>query len=187
MATDLANGLTQVLVRAMQDLERHVSTESERLGSTFGQRLDRLQSSMEALQPLHHRIEQLFQTGAAVQKKVDELAAATASWGEAHARLDSDVAALRLQMDQLSASMSSRVEEVCRRVEAQEREISTIQANASELASKMAVAAERLEKHATAIRSLHDSHRERTEVFGQMGELLHRLNHRPAATEGSAL
>jgi predicted nucleic acid-binding Zn-ribbon protein len=115
------------------------------------------------------------------------LTAATASWGEAHARLDNDVAALRLQMDQLSVSMSSRVEEVCRRVEAQEREISTIQANASELASKMAVAAERLEKHATAIRSLHDSHRERTEVFGQMGELLHRLNHRPAATEGSAL
>jgi hypothetical protein len=135
IAADLANGLTQVLVRAMQGLERHISI----------------------------------------------------SLGESHARLNTDVAALRVQMDELSASLSCRIEEACSRVEAQGREISAIQANASEVASKMAAAAERLERHAAAIRSLHDSHRERTQVFGQMSELLHRMNQGPLSTEGSAL
>jgi uncharacterized protein YicC (UPF0701 family) len=187
IAVDLANGMSHVLVRALLDLERHISTESERLSSTFAQRLDKLQSSVESLQPLHDRIDGLVQSGAAVQEKFDRLAATTASLGEAHARLDTDVAALRLQMEQLSASMSLRIEETCRRVEAHEREISAIQADASGLVAKMAMAAERLERHAAAIRTLHNSHRERTELFGQVGELLHRLNEASASSEANTL
>ena len=180
MAIDLGSGLTQVLIRTMQALERHISMENERLGAVFGHRLDKLQSSVESLQPLHQRIDQLVQNGAMVQGKFDELAAS-------HARLDTDLVALRIDMDQLSASMSGRINEACGRIDAQGREISAIQANAWELASKMALAAERLERHASAIRSLHDSHRERTQVFGQMSELLHRLDQGCVSTEGSTL
>jgi chromosome segregation ATPase len=187
MAADLANGLTNVLVRAMQDLERHISTESDRLSSTFGQQLDRLQSSVESLRPLHQRLDHVAQAGAAVQEQFDELAATTASLREAHERLDSDVAALRLQMDQLSTSTCSRVEEVCRRIAGQERELSTIQAEASGLASKIGSAAERLERHANAIRTIHDSHRQRTLALGQISELLHRLKDGPVSAEASAL
>jgi len=187
MAVDLANGLTNVLVRAIQDLDRHISLESERLNSTFGQRLDKLQSSVESLQPLHHRIEDLVQAGAAAQERFDILAATTALLGAAHQRLDTDIAGLKAQIDEVSASMDARIDEVCRRVELRGRELSSVQADASEVASKMAIAAERLERHATALRALHDSHRERTQVFGQMGELLHRLNHESFSTEAAAL
>jgi methyl-accepting chemotaxis protein len=187
LAADIANGLTSVLVRAIQDLERHITVENDRLGSTFGQRLDKLQTSVEGLQLLHERLDHLIHAGDAVQESFEQLAATTACLREAHARLDTDMAALRLQMEELSASTSNRVDEVCRRIEGQEREISTINSGISELASKVAAAAERLERHAHAIRTIHGSQQQRTAVLDQVGELLDTLRRAPVSTEGAAL
>jgi predicted nucleic acid-binding Zn-ribbon protein len=187
IAADIANGLTNVLVRAIQDLERHISTENDRLGSTFGQRLDRLQNSVEGFQVLHDRLDHLVQAGAAVEEKCDQLAATTTSLREAHARLDTDMAEVRSQMDYVSASTSSRVDEACRRIEGQEREICTLNSGISELASRVTAAAERLERHANAIRTIHDSHQERTAVLGQVGELLERFKSAPESPETLAL
>jgi methyl-accepting chemotaxis protein len=175
LAGDIANGMTSILVRAIEDLERHITAENGRLNASVVERLDKLQTSVEGLQPLHDRIDQLVSAGSAAQEKVEELAATTASLREAHERLYSDVAVLRLMMDQLSASTSNRVDEVCRRIDGQEHEISTINSGFSDLASRVAAAAERLERHAGAIRTMHDSHQERTVVLGQVGELLDRL------------
>jgi predicted nucleic acid-binding Zn-ribbon protein len=187
LAADIANGLTNILARAIHDLERHISLESGRLNSAFGERLDRLQSGVESLQPLHERLDHLVLAGAAVQEKYEQLAATTASLQEAHARLDTDMGAVRLQLDELSASTSNRVDEACRRIEGQEREISTINSGISELASKVAVAAERLERHANAIRTIHESHQERAAVLGQVGELLDRLRSPQASPDMIAL
>jgi len=187
IAADIASGLTNVLVRAIEGLERHITDESGRLKSTFGERLDKLQSSVEGLQLLHDRLDHLVQAGAAVQEKFDQLAATTISLREAHARLDTDVAALRSQMDELSVSTSSRVDEACRRIEGQEREICTMNSGISELASKVTAAAERLERHAHAIRTIHDSHQERAAVLGQVGELLDRLRSAQVSPETIAL
>jgi chromosome segregation ATPase len=187
LAADIANGLTSVLVRAIQDLERHITVENDRLGSTFGQRLDKLQSSVEGLQLLHDRLDDLVHAEDVVQERFEQLAATTACLREAHARLDTDMAALRLQMEELSASTSNRVDEACRRIEGQEREISTINSGISDLASKVAAAAERLERHANAIRTIHDSHQQRTAVLGQVGELLDRLRSVPVSQEAVAL
>src|SRR5262245_3522140 len=136
LAADIANGLTSVLVRAIQDLERHITVENGRLTSTFGQRLDKLQTSVEGLQLLHERLGQLVHAGVQVQERFEQLVATTTCLREAHERLDTDMAALKLQMDELSASTSTRVDEACRRIEGQEREISTINSGISELASK---------------------------------------------------
>jgi predicted nucleic acid-binding Zn-ribbon protein len=187
LAGDIADGLTNVLVRAIEDLERHITAENGQMSATFAERLDKLQSSVESLQPLHDRLDQLVSAGVAAQEKVEELAATTASLREAHARLDTDVAALRQTIDQLSASTSNRVDEACRRIEGQEREISQMNSGFSDLASKVAAAAERLERHANAIRTIHDSHQERTAVLGQVGELLDRLKSAPVPPEPASL
>ena len=187
LAADIANGLTNVLVRAIQDLERHLTGENSRLSSLFGDRLDKLQRSVESLQPLHERLDHLVQAGIAAQERFEQLTATTASLREAYAHLDSDIGVLKRQVDQVSASTSSRVDEACRRIEGQEREISAINSGMSELASKIAAAAERLARHAHAIRTIHDSHQERTEVLGQVSQLLDRLRNAPVSTEAITL
>jgi septation ring formation regulator EzrA len=187
LAADIANGLTNVLVQAIQDLERHITGENSRLSSTFADRLDKLQSSVESLQPLHERLDHLVQAGLAAQERFEQLASTTASLREAHARLDTDMSALRLQMGELSASTTSRVDEACRRIEGQQREISTINSGISDLASRVAAAVERLERHANAIRTIHDSHQQRVAVLGQVGDLLDRLRSLPASPEAIPL
>ena len=187
LAGDITNGLTSVLVRAFEDLERHITAENVLLNATFAERLDKLQNSVESLQPLHDRLDQFVSAGLAAQEKVEELAAATVSLREANARLDTDMGALRLMMDQLSASTSSHVDDACHRIEGQEREISRINSDFSDLAPKVAAAAERLERHANAIRTIHDSHQERTAVLGQVGELLDRLRSAQAPPEPTSL
>ena len=187
LATDIANGLTNVLVRAIQDLERHITGENQRLSSAFGERLDKLQSSVESLQPLHQRLDHLVQAGMTAQEKFEQLSAATASLKEAHARLDNDMGALRQQVDHVSASASTRVDEACRRIETQEREISTINSGISELAGRVAAAVERLERHASAIRTIHDSHQDRAATLGQISELLDRWRSAPVSKDAISL
>jgi DNA repair exonuclease SbcCD ATPase subunit len=179
LAADVATGLNNVLIRAIQDLEQHITGESSRLSSTFGERLDRLQSSVESLQPLHARLDQLVQAGIAAQEKYEQLAATAKSLREDHTRIDAEVGALKLQLHELSASSSSRFEEVCRRIEGQDREIATVQSSIAAFTPKVAAAAEKLERHANAIRSIHRAHHERAEVLGQVGELLDRFKATP--------
>jgi len=183
VAADIANGLTTVLVHAIQDLERLITGESNRLSSAFSERLDRLQQSVESLQPLHERLDQLMQAGMAAQERFEQLSSTAASLREAHARLDTDMGVLRMQMAQLSASTTNRVDEACRRIDQQHSEISTINSGISDLASRVAAAAERLERHAHTIRALHDSHQGRAAVLAQVGEFIDRLKSAPASAE----
>jgi FtsZ-binding cell division protein ZapB len=187
LAKDITNGLTDVLVRAIQDLERHITGENSRLSSTFDQRLVKLQSSVENLQPLSERLDHLVQDGIAVQTKCEQLAATAASLREADARLDTEVGALRLQVHELSTSTSNRIDEVCRRIEGQEREISTANAGLSGLTSKVATAAERLERHANAIRGLHRGQQERVEALEKVAEVLKTIRSAPTTAEPIAL
>jgi uncharacterized phage infection (PIP) family protein YhgE len=187
LASEIANGLINVLVRAFQDLEHHITNENGRLSSTFGERLDKLQNSVASLQPLNERLDDLVQAGTAAQERFEQLTATAASLQESHARLDREMGALKAQMDQVSASTSNRVDETCRRMDTQEREISTMNSGISELVSKVAAAADRLERHASAIRTIHDSHQDRAAVLGQVGELLDRLKSAPVPVDTIAL
>jgi hypothetical protein len=181
LAADVGAGLTNVLVRAIQDLEAHITGESNRLSSTFGERLDKLQSSVESLQPLHARLDLLVQAGIAAQEKYEQLEATAKSLREDHTRVDTEVGALKLQLHELSTSTSRWFEELCRRVEGQDRAIVTVHSSIAEFTPKVAAAAERLERHANAIRSIHRAHHERAEVMGQVGELLERLKATPVS------
>jgi hypothetical protein len=178
IAGDIAKGLANVLVGALQHLERHVTGEGRRLTSALSQRLDRLQASVESLQPLSGRIEDLVQAGAAVQEKYEQLAATTASLQKADAQRAADIGALRAQVQELSSSSVARVDQICRRMEGQARDIASANSTFSELTSKFAAAAQRLERHADAIRSLHNEHTQRSAALDQIADALARL--RPA-------
>jgi hypothetical protein len=172
--TTVANGLANVLVGAVQDLERHMTGETERLVLALDQRLDKLQATVESLQPLHDRLDNLAEAGIAVQEKYEQLAAATVSLQDADARHSEEVGVLRLQVQEMS-SATTHIDEVCLRIEGYERQISTVNSTISELTSRMAAAAERLERHAGAIRALHQGSQRRTFALDQVAEALSRM------------
>jgi hypothetical protein len=172
--TNVANGLANVLVGAVQDLERHMTGETKRLASALDHRLDKLQATMESLQPLHERLDNLAESGIAVQEKCEQLAAATVSLQDADARHSEEIGILRLQVQELS-SATTHIDEVCRRIEGHENQISTVNFTISELTSRMAVAAERLERHTGAIRALHQVGQQRTLAMDQVVEALARM------------
>ena len=178
LVTNIATGLATVLVGAIQDLERHMTGETNRLTSEFGQRLDKLQATIDALQPLSERIENLAQAGAKVQEKCVQLEATTASLQQADVHHIEQHDALRSQVQELSASTGNRMDEVCGRIEGHEREIATAHSALSDLTSRIATAAERLERHAGAVRALHQERTQRAAALDQVAEALTRM--RPA-------
>jgi len=182
LATDIADGLSKVLVGAIENLERHIAGETRGLTSALSERLDKIQSTVECLQPLTQQLDSLVQAGTAVEAKYEQLVAITASLQEAHFRRDAEIGDLRQQVQDLSASASDRINEICHRLEEQERQISTANSTTSELAVRIAAAAERLERHAGAVRALHQDRQQRSAALDQVAELLGRLR-TPAETQ----
>jgi len=160
LAADIAAGLSKVFTGAIHDLQRHILAETTNMTSTLGERLDKIQASVESLSPLDERL--------------NGLAQATATLQEADARRGAELNALRVQVLDLSAVTTNRVDEVCRRIDDQERQISTANATTSDLAARMAAAATRLERHAAAIRVLHQEHNHRAAALDQVAEVLTR-------------
>jgi chromosome segregation ATPase len=165
LVTDIANGLAKVLVGAFQSLERHMSSETKRLVSEFSCRLDRIQSNVECLQPLVQQLDNLVQAGA---------------------RHGTEIDALRLQFQELSVSSSDRINEICHRIEEQEREISAANSTTSNLAARFEAVAERLERHAGVIRSLHQEHQHRGAALDEVAEVLSRMRTAAEKPQGIA-
>jgi len=172
LAADISAGLSKVFTGAIQELQRHILAETTNLTSTLGERLDKIQTSVDSLSPLDERL--------------DGLAKTTASLQEADARRGAELNNLRVQVLDLSAMASSRIDEVCRRMDEQERQISTANATTSDLASRMSDAATRLERHAAAIRVLHQEHHQRDAALDQVAEVLARVRTVPQSPESLA-
>jgi chromosome segregation ATPase len=179
LVADIGNGLAKVLVGAIEDLEQHITGETRSLTSAFSQRLDKIQAAIEGLQPIAERLELVVQAGAAADAKYAQLAAATASLQQADSRHDAEIGALRSQFEGLAAFSRDRTNEICQRIEEQERLISTANSATSELTARIAASAERLERQASAIRALHQAHEERATALGQVADVLARM--RPTA------
>ena len=129
----------------------------------------------EALQPLAERLESLIQAGAVVQARSEELAAATLRLQEADSRHDAEIHRLQLQLHELSGSTRDRINEICHRIEEQERQISTANSTTSDLSAKIEAAAERLERHASVIRLMNQEHQQRAAALDQVAEVLVRI------------
>lgn len=186
LVTDISSGLAKVLVNAIQDLERHLTGETRKLTSALNERLDKIQATVECLQPISQRLEGLVQAGQAAEAKYEELAAAAAILQEAGSRHEAEIGVLRSQIQDLSASTTDRVNGICRRLEEQERQISSANSITSELAARIAATAERLEHHAGAIRGLHREHQHRAAALDQVAETLDRMRTSAQASQAIA-
>lgn len=179
LVADISAGLAKVMVGAIEDLEQHITGETRNLTSVFSERLDKIQATIECLQPIIERLDMLVQAGAAVEAKCDQLVATTASLQEADSRHDAEISALRNQFETLSAFSTDRINDICQRIEAQERLIAAANSTTFELTARIATAADRLERQAGAIRALHQAHHERATALDQVAEVLGRM--RPTA------
>jgi hypothetical protein len=175
LVADIGTGLAKVLVGAIEDLEQHITGETKAWTLAFSERLDKIQATIECLQPIAERLDILVQAGAAVEAKYEQLAAITASLQAADSRHDAEIGALRNQFESLSAFSRDRIHEICQRIEEQERLISTANSTTCELTARVAAAAERLERQASAIRSLHQAHQQRAAALDQVAEVLGRM------------
>lgn len=175
LVTDISDGLTRVLLGAIQELEAHLAGETRSLTSALSERLDKIQATVEHSQAMAQRLDGLAEAGVAVEAKYAQLATVTASLQEAGSRHDAEIGALRLQVQDVSALARDRVDEICRRMEEQERQLSSANSTTSELATRIAAAAERLERHAGAIRALHLGHQQRAAALDQVAEVLGRM------------
>jgi chromosome segregation ATPase len=175
LVADIGNGLAKVLVGAIEDLEQHITGETRSLTSAFSHRFDKIEAAIECLQPIAERLELVVQSGAVADAKYAQLAAATASLQEADSRHDAEIGALRNQFEGLAAFSRDRTNEICQRIEEQERLIATANSATSELTARIAASAERLERQASAIRALHQAHEERATALGQVAEVLGRM------------
>src|SRR5690349_5757033 len=164
LVSELANGLATVLVGAIGNFEKHITGESRRLTASFSERLDKLHTAVEGLQPLNGRIDQLIQAELAAQDRYEHLARAVTNLEQADARHESVVSGLSGEFREFANSTSHRMNELWGRIEGQERTLSEVNTSLSGVAGKVAAAAERLERHAEAIRSVHQIHKEREQV-----------------------
>ncbi|MBI3694091.1 MAG: hypothetical protein HY238_04525 [Acidobacteria bacterium] len=140
IATTLANGLTELLVAAIRDLERDFAAQSQSLSHSFSQRLEKLQAAIEDLQPLKER------TG--------QLAASVASLRDANARLENEIGILRSDVILLSSSVPERLGALASRLDLQEAEVSDAKSTASEVSLMVDALVERLDQQARTIRSI---------------------------------
>jgi hypothetical protein len=175
LVADISSGLTKVLVQAIQDLEFHLTDEARRSTSALGDRLDKIQAAVESYEAISQRMDGLAQAGAAVEANCEQLAATAACLQEADLRHDAEIHALRLEVQSVSDVTRDRIEEICRRLEDQDRQISTANSSTSDLTAKLKAAAERLERHAGAIQTLHQDHHQRAAALDQVAEVLGRL------------
>lgn len=182
---NLADGLAKILGAAIQDLEQYIVGESRKLSGSFRQQLERLQGTVDDLMQLMERIEQLTATvseqrsvGLAVQEKYEQLAAGMESLREADAHHGSEIGALRSEMQQLSASVSERLDALAAKLWLQHEEVSGLKSTVSEISPRVAALVERLDRQAEAIRSLHET---QTQSETTLDQLVDVLAHRKAS------
>lgn len=97
LVNKIAQSIARGLVVAMKELEDHIASETRKVGDTVDRRLDSLQTS---LQDLSRFVVDQRSTNSALESQLQELAA----------RETADVEALRKEAQDLSSSLSERME-----------------------------------------------------------------------------
>jgi chromosome segregation ATPase len=180
IAYSLARGLTV----AMKELENHIASETRKVSDSVGRRLDALQASV---QDLSMAVSEQRVLNLAVQEKCKDLAAVTESLKDSGARQAADLTALRTETSQQSASMSERIQQLCKDVGVQQEDLAAIKSNFEALGSRMDSLTQRLDKQAEALRSMYATYAQRETELEQLVEGLVKLRAYPAPKSANGL
>jgi chromosome segregation ATPase len=168
----------------MKELENHIASETRKVSESVGLRLDTLQAS---LQDLSVAMTDQRTTNIAVQEKCKELSEATVSLHESGAKTAAGLSALRSDTDQLSASMSERINDLAKELGVHQEDIAAMKSNFAGLASRFDSLTERLDKQAEALRSMYATYAQRETELEQLVDGLARLRAYPAPKSTNGL
>ena len=175
---NLASGLAQTLVSAIQDLDHHIAGENRRLSHSFRQQLETLQAMVESLLPLKDRIEELTHAVSeqrsgwlAVQENYERLSAATAALQEADASREKEIETARAEARKSTNSFSKRLDALSTRVDDQHDELNGLK----EVLPRVTTLGERLDRQGDAIRSLYEIHARREAWLEQVADAFSKL------------
>jgi chromosome segregation ATPase len=180
----IAYGLAKGLVVAMKELENHIASETRKVSESVGRRLDVLQASV---QDLSGAVSEQRVMNLTVQEKCKDLEKATASLQDSGARQAADLTALRTDTEQLSASVSERINGLSRDLGVQQEDIAALKSNFAGLGSRLDSLTERLDKQAEALRSMCATYAQRETELEQLVDGLARLRAYPAPKSTNGL
>jgi uncharacterized protein involved in exopolysaccharide biosynthesis len=180
----VAYGLARVLVVAIRELENHIAVETRKVGDNVGRRLDTLQAGFQDLSDV---VSEQRKMTLQVQDKCETLLATTLSLREEDARQQADLAALRNETKELSASVSERIDGLCKELGVQQEDIAAVQSTLSGFYSRVDGLVERLDKQAAALRSMCATYTQRETELEQLVEGLARLRAYPAPSAANGL
>ena len=184
LVDNVAYGLASVLVVAIRGLENHIASETRKVGETVGRRLDTLQTGF---QDLTDAISEQRSLNLSVQDKCQHLAVAAASMQESQARQDAELATLRKETGEFSASVSERIEAIFKELGVHQEDIAAVKSTLSGLYSRVDAIVERLDKQAVALRSMCATYAHRETEIEQLVDGLARLRAYPAPAPTNGL
>ena len=213
MVDKLAQGIAQGMIAVVRELERHIATETRKVGDAVDRRLDTLQVSIQEVSrfadeqraanvAVQNQFQQLSATGAShtaelqrLDKEAGELSASvatrieggTALLREVDARHGSALETLRSETQSLAGANAGRIDEILRDMGVYEEDMVAIKEPIGTLASRVDSLVERLDRQADAFRSMNAAHSQRESELEQVMDSLVRLRGFKAALPASGL
>ena len=201
----IAYGIARGLVVAMKELEDHIASETRKVGDSVDRRLDVLQASLQDLSnfmgeqrstnaAVQSQLEKLAtglqetearQTAGMdlLRKEAQESAeslsqrivASTAALQEADNRQTAELVALQNETRALSQTVSGRIDDLCKELGVQQEDLAAAKATLCTFSARVDAIAERLDRQADAVRSMHAAYSQRESELGQIVDGLARL------------
>jgi chromosome segregation ATPase len=203
MAGRLADGLSKILTGAFEELERHVVGESRKISFSFGQQLDRLQATVDSLQQLPVRFEQVndavsqqrsaaeaiaqkyeqLSTGVTTlegtssrhEKEIGSLRVETTALRAEAGALRGETTALRTETKDLASSVTQQMEGLSGKIGSHQEELTGLKSTVSEISRKVAGFIERVDRQGEVIRSITDTQVRRAAALDELLGVLTRL------------
>jgi septal ring factor EnvC (AmiA/AmiB activator) len=180
----IANGIARGLVEAIRELDHHIANETRKLGDTIERRLDTIQSSLLELTGF---VADQRSINSAVEDQLQQLTAAGAELRESDTRQAADLAALQNETRTVSQSLSERTDSLCRELGIQEEDMAAVKATLSNFCTRADALAERLDRQADAVRSMHTAYSQRETELEQIVDGLARMRAYPTPLPSNGL
>ena len=168
----LAQGITKTLNEAIADLAVHFGARMNGVVKSVEDRLTEIASQLTATSDLHERVEHIEQEETAranaVQQRLDRLSLSITSLQETdHVR--------RVEVEQLSRSVSGELETISTRVRGQEERIEALSRLVQDLSPAVASVVEQIDRHDDLIRSMHQRQAHRVAALNEALDAIAKL------------
>ncbi|MBI3666492.1 MAG: hypothetical protein HY236_09780 [Acidobacteria bacterium] len=168
VAEKLAGSLAGILAAAIRDFQDQTAGGGRELEDSFRQQQEKLEVAARDLAELKRRLDELAEA-------VSKQEARSAAREYTHAETAAALAKVRHEMQELSASLTDRMNALFTRQELQQQALSDLEPAFSTISPRVNAVAERLDRQAQAIRSIVDAQTQRDTALDQLVEIFSRM------------